>query len=697
MSASPFDRLHPAVQYHVVNSLGWKSLRPAQLGAIDPILRRQDCLILAPTAGGKTEAAVIPVLSQALTEEWRGLSILYVCPIKALLNNLEERLSRYAALVGRSVSVWHGDVSASAKARTRKDPPDILLTTPESLEGMLISQRIDRRAWFGALRVAIVDELHAFAGDDRGWHLRAVLGRLDRFAPRPLQRIGLSATLGNPAQLLKWLAGHDGGTIVGDSSVLRDADVTVDYVGDLENAVTVISRLHRGSKRLVFCDSRSRVEEIASGLRKHEVRTFVSHSSLSTSERRQAERAFSEDADCVIVATSTLELGIDVGDLDYVFQVDSPTTVSSFMQRMGRTGRRPGSRRSYLFLTTTDESFFVACSIAHLWHQGYVEPVLPPLEPWHIVAQQAMALTLQDSDMTRDGLVSRLHDLFPEMPAESIRDLVDHMVLTGVLSEQDAIISFGARGEALYGRQNFVELVSSFASPLQFLVRYGGTELGYVGANSLRRDEDDDSPVLLLLGGRHWKITSVDWPKRVVWVQPTDVGGRAQWFGSSRALSFMLCQGIQQVLETEAPSSTLSKRGLARLDELRKAGPVFESNSTVIQKTSDGRSRWWTFAGGRANDFVAYGLRRDFKGVRANDFYLEVRGDLSLQQIRDRVAQIDVDELAQRLSEVSRRELKFSDCMPEPFLLAWAKARLVDAQGAAAVLAQPCVTVTADP
>ena len=176
-----FDKLHPAMQYHVVNSLGWSTLRPTQLAAIEPIHDGAHCLLLAPTAGGKTEAAIIPMLSRMLTEAWPATSVLYICPIKALLNNLEPRLSYYAGLVGRRVEVWHGDVSQSRKQRALKDAPDLLLTTPESIEAMLISARIDRQNWFGNLQTVIVDELHALAADDRGWHLRSVLHRLDQY------------------------------------------------------------------------------------------------------------------------------------------------------------------------------------------------------------------------------------------------------------------------------------------------------------------------------------------------------------------------------------------------------------------------------------------------------------------------------------------------------------------------------------
>ncbi len=203
---SEFEQLHPSLQYHVVNTLGWSTLRPTQLAAIAPIHAGTHCLLLAPTAGGKTEAAAIPCCRGCSSRPGPATSVLYVCPIKALLNNLEPRLSHYAGLVGRRVEVWHGDVSQSRKNRALKDAPDILLTTPESVEAMLISARVDRPAWFGNLQAVIVDELHAFAGDDRGWHLRSVLHRLDQYLERPLQRIGLSATVSNPNELLAWLA-----------------------------------------------------------------------------------------------------------------------------------------------------------------------------------------------------------------------------------------------------------------------------------------------------------------------------------------------------------------------------------------------------------------------------------------------------------------------------------------------------------
>jgi ATP-dependent Lhr-like helicase len=255
-----FDDLHPALRYHIVSTLGWTDLRPTQAEAVAPVMAGENVLLLAPTAGGKTEAAVFPLLSRIAAQGWQGLSVLYVCPLKALLNNIAPRLDRYAGFLGMRVGLWHGDVGEPARQRMLHDPPQILLTTPESIEAMMISARIDHAHFLQDLRTIVVDELHAFAGDDRGWHLMFLLARLEHLTGRRLQRIGLTATVGNAKELLNWFSMQREGHLVGQSSPSTDGDVTADYVGSLSNAVTVVARLHRGERRLVFAESRARVE-----------------------------------------------------------------------------------------------------------------------------------------------------------------------------------------------------------------------------------------------------------------------------------------------------------------------------------------------------------------------------------------------------------------------------------------------------
>lgn len=201
-----FDSLHPALQHHIANSLGWRELRPFQDEVIPKVLDKKNLIILAPTAGGKTEAAFFPIASRMLTEDWTGLSVLYICPIKALLNNLNERLQKYCTLLGRRSELWHGDVKTSARRAIIKEPPDCLLTTPESLEVMMVSQSVEHRRMFKNVRAIVVDEIHAFAGDDRGWHLLSVLERVCKISNFDVQRLGLSATVGNPELLVDWLS-----------------------------------------------------------------------------------------------------------------------------------------------------------------------------------------------------------------------------------------------------------------------------------------------------------------------------------------------------------------------------------------------------------------------------------------------------------------------------------------------------------
>jgi ATP-dependent Lhr-like helicase len=516
-----FDRLHPAVQHHIVNSLQWPALRPLQEAAVDPILDGDNVLLLAPTAGGKTEAAFLPVLSQILTADLGPVSVLYVCPLRALLNNLEQRLSWYCSLVGRTARLWHGDVSQADKAAVLRELPDVLLTTPESIEAMLISTRVNRPALFGRVRFVICDELHAFAGDDRGWHLRAALLRA---APQA-QRIGLSATVGDPEALLIWFAPEPRRVVSPPATSAGAAEVTLDYVGSIENSATVIAQLHKGEKRLVFADSRSQAEQLAAYLLAKGVETFVSHSSLSRDERRRAELAFSEAQNCVIVATSTLELGIDIGDLDRVIQIDAPSTVASFLQRLGRTGRRQGSFRNCLFLATTRESLLRAAAIELLWREGWVEPVVPPPYPVHVTAQQILVRLLEHRTITEQRLLAGLSDL----PAAA--ELLAHMRALGFVCSDGPLLMIGPEAERLWGGRNYMELLSVFDSPELFQVCYGPVDLGSVHDLSLRTREE--RPAILLLAGRAWLVRSVNWDRHLVEVEPTD--STAVRPGSARA------------------------------------------------------------------------------------------------------------------------------------------------------------------
>ena len=662
---STFDRLHPALQHHIVNSLGWRDLREVQSLSINAFMTGANLVILAPTAGGKTESAFFPVISQMLDESWSGISILYVSPIKALLNNQEQRLDKYMRLVGRQAVLWHGDTTQGDRKRILAEQPDCLLTTPESLEVMLVSQKIDHHHFFRNVQVVVIDELHAFAGDDRGWHLLSVFSRICRIAGRDIRRIGLSATVGNPQEMLGWLSsgserlqevvwpeGHDS----------KKPDVQLDYVGSLSNAAKVISLLHRGEKRLVFCDSRSRVEQLAVSLRQHGIDTFVSHSSVGLDERRQAEEAFAQRQNCVIVATSSLELGLDVGDLDRVIQIDAPGTVSSFLQRMGRTGRRSEMTRNCLFLATSDDGLLRAAALIDLWQRGYVEPVLAPPCPYHILAQQLMALILQERGIGRSQWFPWVESVpgFAEMSPERIAELVEFMVAKGILWSDDGILAFAPEGEATFGRQNFMDILSVFTSPPLFKVMSGQKELGNVHESTFYRKEE--GPAILVLAGRSWKTKHLDWKRRIAHVEPTDQKGRSRWLGQGQMLSHAVCQSIRRILASEENDPAWSCRAVQQFDELRDEHPWVSDDTTSLVQKPNGEIRWWTFAGGIANTLLADALKShcDAKG---DNLSLSFPADSSINAVAEQIDGLQPDTVYPIPNLEAMENLKFSECL----------------------------------
>ena len=715
-SSSALDLLHPVVMHHVVNTLGWRRLRPLQEVALAPIAAGEDVLLVAPTAGGKTEAAVFPLLSRMADHGWRELSVLYIAPLKALLNNLLPRMETYAGWTGRRAAIWHGDVTASRRRQILRDRPDILLATPESLDAMLVSVNVDHRDAFAGLRAVVIDEVHAFAGDDRGWHLLAVLERLTRIAGRPLQRVGLSATVGNPAELLRWLQGSGAGSRLGrvvappaaapapapagiapaanaadvkvdpaaDVGVNPDADVRLDYVGSVANAAKVIASLHRGEKRLVFADSKRIVEELGQALRGNGVTAFLSHASLSAEQRRRSEDAFAAARDCVIVATSTLELGVDVGDLDRVIQIDSPPTVASFAQRLGRSGRRDGVAGNCLLLALDDGALLSAAGLLLLWARGWVERVVPPPEPRHIVAQQILALCLQEHRVGDRLWPHAWNGLAPfDATAEVI---VRHLVERGFLDSDGGMLFVGPEAEQRFGFRHFMDLTSVFASPPQFTVLYGRSEIGRTDPALLT--DRVEGPRRLLLAGRSWQVTSIDWSRRLSYVEPVDDGGRARWVVPSvGGDSYELTDAAREVLLGADPPVRLTGRAAAALGRVREEmADTVHPDATVIVR-GHGDVRWWTWAGYRANATLTATLAGIADPLqRADDAAVRLRGDLTPAMWREATADA-TERLC--LPDVDARAvagLKFSAALPERLATATLAARLADPGNAEATL-----------
>ncbi|MGV3525469.1 MAG: DEAD/DEAH box helicase [Candidatus Sericytochromatia bacterium] len=632
--ASVYQRFHPRLQQALVQRLGWRSLRPVQELAAQALLDGDDALILAPTAGGKTEAAVFPVVSQLLTEPVpsAGVRLLYIAPLRALLNNQEERLARYAEMVGFKAFKWHGESLPRDKQAFLREPAELLLITPESLEVMLISPNVPTAQLFATLSHVIVDEIHALAGCERGSHLLALLERLQVLAPRPLQRIGLSATVGNVQALLAWLQGASPrpGRVVQPAQPATPKRLEIRLL-DEGGVGPLIGARALGRKSLIFTDSRRQAESVGRALVAQDVQAYVHHASVSRQARADAEAQLAAGRNIAVVCTSTLELGIDLGELDRVFQIEAPSSVAAFLQRLGRTGRRPGSEANTTFLVTRDESLLQAIALLELARTGWVEDVALEDRAWPILVQQLMALCLQTGGISRHQawqVLSRAR-CFAGIAPSDYRALVDFALAQDLLSEESGLLSLGLNAEKTFGRQHFAELYAVFSSPVAYTVQsVQGQPLGVL--EGLFADALNVGSAFLL-SGRSWSVAQVNHTLKTVAVVPAggaQISRAPQWGGFAPVLlSHRLCRQMREVLISDSEYPYCDAEALKRLLELRRERYFLAKGPAVLQ--AEGRQlRWWTYAGARINQTLRYALEQRLGWeISANNYSLQWLGD----------------------------------------------------------------------
>ena len=629
---SLFARFPPRLQDAIASRLGWSSLRPVQELAGEAILDGANAVVLAPTAGGKTEAAIFPALAQLMTEPPDGVGVLYVAPIKALLNNQSGRLAAYTEMVGLRRFVWHGDVGQPARRAFLNDPAELLMTTPESLEVMLISSRVPVARLFADLRLVIIDEIHAMAGTDRGTHLMSVLERLADLSGHDVQRIGLSATVGNPDAILGWLQGSSAreGVVIDPPKERARRELLVLHREEPADLARDAAGMARGLKSLYFSQSRAGSEQTAERMRANGTHVFVHHSSVSREEREDAEANFAYGRDACICCTSTLELGIDVGDLDRVLQADAPDSVSSFLQRMGRTGRRAGQSANTSFFCGDPQTVLQAIALIELARDGWVEPVELNDRSWPVLVHQLLAMTLAHGGVAPERawtLLSRVAD-FRGITRAEFDQVVDHMVRENYLDFEGGRLSMGERAERVYGRKNFMEIYAVFSSPEYYtVVTATGRELGSLDQGFVDRLVEDETS--FLLAGRPWLVEHVSHKQRSVRVLPAPRGKKPMWGGfSPQFLGYELCQTMAAILvgneeypylhPTAADALAHQREDLGRL--LRDAElPLFAEDGDMV---------WWTFAGGRINSTLKHSLAAlgDWK-VAGDNFCLKIKGD----------------------------------------------------------------------
>lgn len=609
---SAFDRYAPFVQDYIYRN-GWENLRAIQVAAADAVFNiDENVLLTASTASGKTEAAFFPIITLFSENPPSSVGCIYIGPLKALINDQFARLTELCEEADIPVWHWHGDVAQSHKERLMKHPSGILQITPESLEALLLHKHAAIPKLFHDLRFVVIDEVHSLLRGDRGGQTLCLIERLSRLAGVNPRRIGLSATIGDPEGTGAFLSlGTGRQTLIPrieakgstwrlsmEHFYIRNSQAGEDYPETVgmpaleektdeaplmaDPGIGYIFEHTRGKKCLVFVNSREECEAVTTTLRrycevKHERDRFlIHHGNLSASYRETAEGVMKDDSQYLTtVTTATLELGIDIGRLERVFQIDAPWTVSSFLQRMGRTGRR-GQPPEMWFVMREDEpevramlpttipwKLLQGIALVQLYlEQRWVEPPRLDRLPYSLVYHQTMATLSSCGELSPRALADRVLSLryFHRVTQEDFKTLLRHLLETDHIqyTEQGGLI-VGLTGERVV---NSFKFYGVFVESEEYTVRSDSQELGTVVSPPPLGEK-------LAIAGAVWRVLDIDHKRHLVYVEQVK-GSVPAYFGECPGdLDTKILERMREVLREEKHYPYLMKNAVARLSQAR--------------------------------------------------------------------------------------------------------------------------------
>ena len=607
-----FDRYAPFVQEYIYQN-HWENLRSIQVAAADAIFNTdENVLLTASTASGKTEAAFFPIITLFSEDMPSSVGCIYIGPLKALINDQFSRLNDLCAEADIPVWHWHGDVAQSHKAKLMKHPSGILQITPESLEALLLHKHAAIAKLFGDLRFVVIDEVHSLLRGDRGGQTLCLIERLSRIAGVNPRRIGLSATIGDPEGTGEFLSlGTGRKTIipkidakgskwrlsmehfyVKDAQAAEDKQIpdalpvleekTDDAPANADPGIGYIFEHTRGKKCLVFVNSREECEMVTTTLRhycelNHEPDRFlVHHGNLSASYRETAEGIMKDDSQYMTtVTTATLELGIDIGRLERAFQIDAPWTVSSFLQRMGRTGRRELPPEMWFVIredepevramlpTTIPWKLLQGIALVQLYlEERWVEPPRLDRLPFSLLYHQTMSTLASCGELSPRALADRVLRLhyFHRITQEDYRVLLRHLIATDHIqqTEQGGLI-VGLAGERVI---NSFKFYSVFQESEEYTVRSESQELGTIVSPPPVGEK-------LAIAGHVWQVLDVDHKRRLIYCRQVK-GSVPAYFGQCPGdLHTKILTRMRRVLQEDRQYPYLMKNAVARLEQAR--------------------------------------------------------------------------------------------------------------------------------
>jgi len=559
-SSSVFTTLDPRLE-SAIRELGLVEPTEIQRLAFPLLSTDADALLLSPTGTGKTEAALLPILSQRLTAPTPAISTLYVTPLRALNRDLEHRIVGLVKQVGLTAAVRHGDTPTAARLAQSRQPPDLLLTTPETLQLLLTGVRL--RASLANVRTVVIDEVHELVGSDRGAQLSITLERLDKLTGRLVRRIGLSATVGNPGEVARFLSPVPRNVEVRVAKERRPLELTARrpagerpplderLVRELKADATLLEglraveeeiRAHRTT--LIFVNTRPTAEGLAARLQKlaPDLPIAVHHGSLSREVREEAERAFRDGQLRALVATSSLELGIDIGSVDHVVQFGSPHQVGRLVQRVGRSGHRLDRTIHGTVLSLDDDDLEEATVLARRADAGLIEPVFWRTRNRFAAAQQIIASLRAEGTLDVAELLRPLRHAAAaaDLTDPEWTELVDYLAGLGLAKREGGRLAPG-RGTL----HRFYSSLSLIPDERTYRLRDIGTRrlIGTLDERFVLTQILAQPEEIFLLHGRTWKVVEYrDGELLVETVQ--EIGREPRWAGEDLPVPFDVAQEI---------------------------------------------------------------------------------------------------------------------------------------------------------
>ena len=661
-----YEELNNSVLRFLSNRLGWDDLNEIQKKAIPSILDDRDTLILAPTASGKTEAALIPIFSEIIDQQLKPVSVLYVAPLKALINDMHNRIESWGNYFGITAMKWHGDVGSSKRNRFIKNPTDFLSITPESLEVILMNKQSGiKEKIFKNIKYIIIDEIHYFADSDRGVQLNSILNRISKYFTKNVVTIGLSATVGNPELIAEWINTENPANVVKQEGgrKLKYKILTLDKNHPMDFN-SVIDK-YKDSKILIFANSKAAVESIDFKLKKvlKWKNVFVHHGSIGKEIREENERKFKEVKNGVMVSTNTLELGIDIGNIDIVINYGMPNSVSSFSQRIGRSGRR--SKIQKTINLTFGNGCLYALSELILHKQGKTEEIFISKESKDILFHQILSRLFETGNVHVKNLYSELCNCFAfsDVSYQDFKFLLNDMRKRDFIEINNNYINLGNKFEEVFGRRNFMNFYAVFYPTYEYKIFEGDIEIGGLDvkyAINLESGED------FQLAGNYWYVDEIDHENYRINV--TNKGLLKEkiphWHGGGVPVSYLVCRKIYEILIGEFderflnPCDSKTRRTIKTLI-VKSSESGFSQGIVPVYVDNDNNLVYiYTFAGMDANILLCelFKMYYNVSSIVPSNFHITLKSN--------EITENEIESLFYNVEEILKEhttELYFND------------------------------------